>query len=48
VSGYLTITQPKELSMYADVFGELAAQAVYGAAARELITSAIEALDCHA
>jgi hypothetical protein len=45
VSGHLTITQPREISMYADLFGELAAQAVYGAAARALITDAIAALD---
>jgi len=31
--------------MYARTFADLAAQAVYGAAARALITSAITALD---
>ncbi|MET8544530.1 helix-turn-helix transcriptional regulator [Kitasatospora sp. NPDC004799] len=40
VSGYLTITQPSEIAMYAETFGELAELAVHGAAARELITSA--------
>ncbi|MED7949483.1 helix-turn-helix transcriptional regulator [Streptomyces sp. BE20] len=40
VSGYLTITQPSEIKLYAETFGELAELAVYGAAARELITSA--------
>ncbi|WP_432015833.1 helix-turn-helix domain-containing protein [Streptomyces hydrogenans] len=44
VSGYLTITQPSEVSMYADTFTELAALAVYGASARTLITAAIDAL----
>ena len=45
VSGYLTITQPSEIAMYADVFAALAKQAVYGAQARALIASAIKALD---
>ncbi|MFJ4796838.1 helix-turn-helix domain-containing protein [Kitasatospora purpeofusca] len=40
VSGYLTITQPSEINLYAETFGELAELALYGAAARELITSA--------
>lgn len=44
VSGYLTITQPGEVAMYAETFAELAAQAVYGAAARALIASARDAL----
>lgn len=44
ISGYLTITQPSEVAMYAETFAELAALAVYGAAARALITSALEAL----
>ncbi|MFJ8718079.1 hypothetical protein ACIRD9_33740 [Streptomyces violaceus] len=33
-----------ELAMYAQTFSELAELAVYGAAARELITGAIESL----
>ncbi|MEU7023813.1 helix-turn-helix transcriptional regulator [Streptomyces sp. NPDC046203] len=44
VSGYLTLTQPTEVGMYAGTFAELAAQALYGAAARTLITSALDAL----
>jgi hypothetical protein len=40
ISGYLTITQPSEIQLYAETFGELAELAVHGAAARELITSA--------
>ncbi|WP_275040689.1 helix-turn-helix domain-containing protein [Nocardiopsis gilva] len=42
VSGYLTITQPREISLYAKAFDELAALAVYGPQARSLITSAID------
>jgi len=45
VSGFLTITQPREVAMYARLFEELAGQAVYGAAARRLITLAIDALE---
>ncbi|MFF7633545.1 helix-turn-helix domain-containing protein [Kitasatospora sp. NPDC008050] len=44
VSGYLRLTQPNELSMYARTFSELSAMAVYGAKARALITSAINSL----
>ena len=44
VSGYLTITQPSEIAMYADVFTELSTLAVHGAPARALITGAIDAL----
>ncbi|MFD4662191.1 helix-turn-helix domain-containing protein [Streptomyces halstedii] len=44
VSGYLTITQPSEVGMYAETFAELAALAVYGANARALISSAMETL----
>jgi transcriptional regulator with XRE-family HTH domain len=44
VSGYLTITQPREVELYVQAFGELAALAVYGAAARSLITGALNAL----
>ncbi|MEU0423896.1 helix-turn-helix transcriptional regulator [Streptomyces canus] len=44
ISGYLTITQPSEIAMYAETFAELAALAVYGADARALITSAMDAL----
>ncbi|WP_282203471.1 helix-turn-helix domain-containing protein [Kitasatospora fiedleri] len=44
ISGYLTITQPSEVAMYAETFAELAELAVYGAAARTLIASAAEPL----
>ncbi|QMU78115.1 helix-turn-helix domain-containing protein [Streptacidiphilus sp. PB12-B1b] len=44
VSGYLTITQPSEIAMYADVFTELSTFAVHGALARALITGAMDAL----
>lgn len=44
ISGYLTITQPSEVAMYAETFAELPALAVYGARARALITSALDAL----
>ncbi|MGH3678978.1 MAG: DUF5753 domain-containing protein [Natronosporangium sp.] len=44
VSGWLTVTQPREVAMYAQVFAELAEVADYGAAARSRLTSAVEAL----
>lgn len=44
VSAHLTIVQRHELAMYAQTFAELAELAVTGAAARELITAAIESL----
>ena len=44
VSGYLTITQPREIAMYAQTFARLAETAVYGDAARSLIQAAIDAL----
>ncbi|MFD8979284.1 helix-turn-helix domain-containing protein [Streptomyces sp. NPDC059564] len=44
ISGYLTLTQPSEVAMYAEAFTELAELAVYGAQARALITSAVSAL----
>ncbi len=44
VSGFLTITQPGEIAMYAETFGELTEHALYGAAARELISSAADSL----
>ncbi|MFJ9709594.1 helix-turn-helix domain-containing protein [Streptomyces sp. NPDC101234] len=44
VSAHLTVVQKNELAMYAKTFSELAELAVYGPAARELITSAIESL----
>jgi hypothetical protein len=45
VSGWLTLTRPREVAMYADAFARLSEQAVYGTKARGLITSAIDALD---
>ena len=45
VSGYLTITQPIEIGLYAEVFTQQAEVAVYGARARTMIASAIAALD---
>ncbi|MGW7555536.1 helix-turn-helix domain-containing protein [Streptomyces rimosus] len=44
VSGYLTITQPSEVAMYADAFTTLADMAVYGVKARALITRARDLL----
>ncbi|MBI0375284.1 helix-turn-helix transcriptional regulator [Streptomyces albiflaviniger] len=44
VSGFLTVTQPGEIAMYAQAFGELTEHAVYGAAARALISSAAGSL----
>jgi transcriptional regulator with XRE-family HTH domain len=44
VSGWLTLIQPKEIARYTQAFDSLAAQAVYGAEAKGLVRSAIEAL----
>ena len=44
ISGYLTITQPSEIELYAAAFAELADAAVYGTRARALITAAIDTL----
>ncbi|MGW5686481.1 helix-turn-helix domain-containing protein [Nonomuraea sp. NPDC003754] len=44
VSGFLTVTSPREVAMYTDGFADLAASAVYGQQARELIVRALEAL----
>ncbi|MDJ1137299.1 helix-turn-helix domain-containing protein [Streptomyces iconiensis] len=44
VSGYLTLTQPSEVAMYADTFATLADMAVHGAKARALIASVMETL----
>jgi transcriptional regulator with XRE-family HTH domain len=43
VSGFLTITQPREIAMYEKGFAELAEVAVYGKHARALIVAAISA-----
>jgi len=45
VSGHLTVTEAQEIGLYADAFTRLAGLAAYGAAARSLISSAIQALD---
>ncbi|WUG76950.1 helix-turn-helix transcriptional regulator [Streptomyces sp. NBC_00457] len=44
VSAHLTVTQPGEIAEYAKAFAELSTLAVYGAQARSLITTAINAL----
>lgn len=44
ISGYLTLTQPSEVTMYAETFAELADLAVYGSPARALITSVMDTL----
>jgi transcriptional regulator with XRE-family HTH domain len=44
VSGFLTITQPREIVMYEQGFTELAQVAVYGKHARALIAAAINAV----
>jgi transcriptional regulator with XRE-family HTH domain len=44
VSGWLTLTQPREIGMYAKTFSDLSDLAVRGAEARALITAAIDAL----
>jgi transcriptional regulator with XRE-family HTH domain len=43
-SGYLRITQPREIADYVRTFTDLAGMAVHGAKARQLITAAITAL----
>jgi transcriptional regulator with XRE-family HTH domain len=44
VSGYLTITQPREIEIYAATFAQHVTSAVHGTAARALITEAIRTL----
>lgn len=44
VSGWLRVTTPSEIAMYAQVFGMLSSMAVHGDAARALITRAIAEL----
>jgi hypothetical protein len=44
ISGYLKITQPKEVASYVREFSGLAGVAVYGQAARALIAKALGAL----
>ncbi|NUK49745.1 hypothetical protein HRW14_05450 [Streptomyces lunaelactis] len=44
VSAHLAVTKKHELAMYAQTFTDLAELSVYGPAAREIITAAIESL----
>jgi hypothetical protein len=44
VGAYLTITQPKEIALYAQAFDELSALAVFGPGVRKPIAQALEAL----
>lgn len=44
-SAEVTLTQPSEVSTYTRIFAELARMAIYGKAARTLITDAINALE---
>jgi hypothetical protein len=44
ISGWLTLTQPREIALYAKAFSDLTDLAVRGAQARALITKAIDAL----
>jgi hypothetical protein len=44
VSGWMTLTQPREITMYSQAFSDLSDMAVHGAKARALITAAINAL----
>ena len=44
VSGWLTLTQPREVAAYARTFGELWEIAARGAQARGVITAAIDTL----
>ena len=39
MSGHLTITQPREIAVYAQAFARLAEIAVYGGRARELLSA---------
>lgn len=41
VSGFLTITHPREIAMYAETFTALSKLAVYGSTARELISASL-------
>jgi transcriptional regulator with XRE-family HTH domain len=43
ISGYLTITQPSEIALYAQMFARLAEIAIYGHRAQDLISSMIPA-----
>ncbi|MEV4896010.1 helix-turn-helix transcriptional regulator [Nonomuraea sp. NPDC055795] len=45
VSGFLTITDPREITMYTSGFAELAQAALFGKPARELIMSILQSLE---
>src|SRR5262249_9735979 len=47
VSGWLTLTQPKEIAMYVQAFEDLSAMAVYGSEAKALVTAAVQILAKH-
>lgn len=47
VSGFLTVTQPREVDAYRATFAELSAHAVYRLGARRLITLALNSLEQH-
>jgi transcriptional regulator with XRE-family HTH domain len=44
VSGWLTVTHPRDVELYSRAFSDLGRLAVYGGAARGLITAALQAL----
>lgn len=44
-SAKITVTQPREIAIYLKAFRELSSMAVHGAAARLLITSALDSLE---
>ena len=44
VSAEVTVTQPREILLYERTFAELGKIAVYGAQARQLVTSAVDSL----
>jgi transcriptional regulator with XRE-family HTH domain len=45
VSGWLTLTQPRDITMYSQVFDSMSGMAVYGLKARRQVVAAIQALD---
>ncbi|WP_170316804.1 hypothetical protein [Acrocarpospora corrugata] len=45
VSGWLRITTPSEIALYAQAFRLLASQGVYGEAARALMRASLESLE---
>jgi hypothetical protein len=47
VSGFLSVTQPREIAMYAGRFDEFARAALFDDAARTIIAAALESLTPH-